>query len=692
MSSRDSILKAIAANQPALKPLPELDLEAVIRYDDQVLQFTSVLQSIGGAVITVDNLEGLKAELLEERAKGNFVINTVEALGVINQNMPNLQAGQLASLHKTYLKGTLAVAENGAIWLYEHQMVNRLIPFICEWLVIVVEKKTSSPPCIMPCKNRHGERGIWIIFGRSFQDSRYRTIPRDRSAWSERANGIYCVTFLLFNQYEKIVFIVALFLTGFFVQAQTEKLSLDKGWRFYQGDIPMPTIKGHGETYSNAKAGKAWGAAAPEFDDTEWRKLNLPHDWSVEQPFDSTENVSQGYRKRGIGWYRRSFKIDPKDRGRHIEIQFDGIATNAVVWFNGTIVHRNWCGYTSFYIDITPFLKYGDDLNKIAIRVDANIMEGWWYEGAGIYRHTWLLKRNPVHIMTDGVFANPIKRSTHQWLIPVETTIENAGKTAEEVEVESVLIDPSGKQIASAHANAKLGSLGKSVAKSNIEVSDPALWWVNQPTLYTVQTTVKKNGVAIDQLKTHCGFRTIKFTADSGFYLNDVWMKLKGTCNHQDHAGVGVAVPNSLWEFRIRKLKEMGSNAFRCAHNPPSKEFLDECDRQGLLVMDENRNFNSSPEYQLQLEWMLRRDRNHPSIILWSVFNEEPMQGTEIGYEMVRRMYHVVKEFDTTRPVTAAMNGGQFSPLNVSKQWMWWDSITISVLMIGIIRKIQLFR
>jgi beta-galactosidase len=166
---------------------------------------------------------------------------------------------------------------------------------------------------------------------------------------------------------------------------------------------------------------------------------------------------------------------------------------------------------------------------------------------------------------------------------------------------------------------------------------------------------------------THCGFRTITFTADSGFYLNDTYMKIKGTCNHQDHAGVGVAVPNSLWEFRIKKLKEMGSNAFRCAHNPPAKEFLDACDKLGLLVMDENRNFNTSPEYQRQLEWLIRRDRNHPSVILWSVFNEELTQGTEMGYEMVRRMSAVVKNLDTTRPVTAAMSGGQFTPINVSK-------------------------
>jgi beta-galactosidase len=466
---------------------------------------------------------------------------------------------------------------------------------------------------------------------------------------------------------KKIMLVFSLFAVCNTLSAQTEKLSLDIGWHFYLGDIPMPIITGHEVTYSNAKAGKAWGAAAPDYDDKNWRLLNLPHDWAVEQPFDSTENISQGYRKRGIGWYRRNFKLDAKDRNKHIELQFDGIATNATVWFNGNVVHRNWCGYTSFYIDISAFAKYGDEVNNIAIRVDAVEQEGWWYEGAGIYRHTWLVKQNSIHIITDGVYANPIKQNKSEWLIPVEATIENSGKAKSSVDVETILYDNTGKEITSNKTKSTVYPLEQSIAKINLQVSNPNLWWVDDPTLYKVKTIIKQNGATIDEVTTNCGFRTIKFTADSGFYLNDVNMKIKGTCNHQDHAGVGVAVPNSIWEFRVRKLKEMGSNAYRCAHNPPSKEFLDACDKYGLLVMDENRHFNSSPEYVRQLEWMVRRDRNHPSIILWSVFNEEPMQATEIGYEMARRMSSVVKHFDTTRPVTAAMNGGQFTPLNVSK-------------------------
>lgn len=446
-----------------------------------------------------------------------------------------------------------------------------------------------------------------------------------------------------------------------------EQLSLNQGWRFYQGDIPFPEIKGHGMSYGNAKAGKSWGAAAPEFDDTDWRLLNLPHDWAVEQPYDSTANLSQGYRKRGYGWYRRNFKLSQSDKGKFLELQFEGIATHCTVWFNGTLVNRNFCGYNSFSIDITPFAYYGNELNNIVVRVDAVQQEGWWYEGAGIYRNTWLVKTNPIHVITDGVFAQPIKDAKSGWIIPSEITIENAGKQDKEVQILIELINPSGKKITDKKISTSVKSLNRAIAKIQLEVANPELWTIEHPNLYQIKTSIIEAGKIIDQVNTTCGFRTIRFTADQGFFLNGKHVKLKGVCNHQDHAGVGVAVPDALWEFRLRRLKEMGANAYRCSHNPPSAAFLDACDRIGILVMDENRNFNVSPEYTRQLEWLVKRDRNHPSVILWSVFNEEPMQGTENGYELVRRMSAIVKQLDTTRPVTAAASGGLLTPINVAQ-------------------------
>lgn len=449
--------------------------------------------------------------------------------------------------------------------------------------------------------------------------------------------------------------------------AKNERLSLDKGWKFHLGDIPFPVIKGHSETYASTKAGYALGAAAPGYDDTDWQDVTLPHDWSVALPFDADENLSQNFKKRGYGWYRRIFRLDPSDRGKNIELQFDGIATHATVWVNGIEVHHNWCGYTSSYIDVTPLMQYGDAVNTIAIRVDAVAQEGWWYEGAGIYRHTWLVKRSPVHIITDGVYANPVKTSG-KWIIPAEVTLYNCSKSdAPDIDITIQLIDEDGKIATRKSMTLKSKLFDRTVAHLDIPVEAPRLWSVDSPYLYTVRTELRQHGALLDEQVTHCGFRTLRFDKDTGFYLNDKLLKIKGVCNHGDHAGVGTAVPNSLWEFRLRKLKEMGSNAYRCAHNPPAREFLEACDSIGILVMDENRLFNSSPEYLRQLEWMIRRDRNHPSVFMWSVFNEEPMQGTEIGYEMVRLMSAEVKKLDTTRPVTAAMNGGLFSKVNVSQ-------------------------
>ena len=446
-----------------------------------------------------------------------------------------------------------------------------------------------------------------------------------------------------------------------------ECLSLDQDWHFFLGDIPVPEITGQSMSYNSAKAGKAWGAADPDFDDSTWRVLDLPHDWAVEGPFDPKANSSQGSRPRGIGWYRRYIHLDAADRGKSLELKFDGVSTHCTVWLNGTLVHRNWCGYTGFSIDMTPFATYENQVNTLVVRVDAVAQEGWWYEGAGIYRHTWLIKRDPVHLVTDGVFANPIRESDGGWEIPIEATVRNDGTAPVTAEVRSELFDPKGNSVGQATGSVQADALDEGVARMVISVKKPELWSLDAPTLYTVRTTVTCGGVQKDQHSTLCGFRTIRFDPDKGFFLNDQPLKLKGTCNHQDAAGVGVAVPDSIWDYKIRRLKELGSNAYRCAHNPPSSAFLDACDRLGMLVMDENRNFNVSPEYERQLEWMVRRDRNHPSVILWSVFNEEPMQGTEAGYQMVRRMRAIVHKLDPTRPVTAAMSGGSETPINVSQ-------------------------
>ena len=278
-----------------------------------------------------------------------------------------------------------------------------------------------------------------------------------------------------------------------------ETLSLDQGWRFHLGDVAFtafgdsgglafgpPKINDH-----DAKTGAAWGAAASRFNDTSWRQLDLPHDWAVEQPFDRQANDSEGYRPRGIGWYRRQFRLDPAERGKNIELQFDGVATHCTVWFNGSPVQHNSCGYNSFYVDVTPMARYGNDLNTIAVRVDANIMEGWWYEGAGIYRHTWLVKRSPVHLVTDGVYANPVRAADGSWTIPVEATLKNSGRETASAVVDVKVVAPDGKEVVGGRSEAiRLDALAQGVARLSLSVPAPQLWSVDQPTLYKVRTTV----------------------------------------------------------------------------------------------------------------------------------------------------------------------------------------------------------
>ena len=446
-----------------------------------------------------------------------------------------------------------------------------------------------------------------------------------------------------------------------------EGASLNLGWRFHLGDIVPPPIRHHSAAYVAAKAGGARGAAGMSFNDGEWRTLDLPHDWAIETPPQKSENAAQGYRQRGYAWYRRSIHLDPSLEGRYIEIQFGAIATNATVWFNGTPVAHNWSGYNGFAIDISAMATFDAKPNVLAVRVDADAAEGWWYEGAGIYRDVWLVDRAPVSIATDGVHADPRRQSDGNWRIPVEVTVNSIEKAAAAVAITAELLDADGVVVASARANGEALPLGQGRIRAEIGDVRPRLWSLENPHLYSVRTRLLRDGQMVDERTTPCGFRTIRFDAQKGFFLNEVPTRIKGVCLHQDHAGVGVAVPPALVEWRVRQMKAMGCNAIRCSHGAPDTALLDVCDRLGVLVMNENRNFNVSPDYIEQLEWLVRRDRNRPSVFMWSVFNEEPLQGTQAGYEMVRRVSAAVKALDDSRPVTAAMNAGMFTPVNVSQ-------------------------
>jgi beta-galactosidase len=436
---------------------------------------------------------------------------------------------------------------------------------------------------------------------------------------------------------------------------------MDPAWRFHLGDLSSSEQQvdtdPHMTTYLEAKTGFARGPASPEFNDNAWRIVSLPHDWAVEGAFDQANNMDHGYLPAGVGWYRKTFNISDADAYKRIYIEFDGVFRNSTAWLNGHRLGTHVSGYTSFRYDVSDVLNYGGD-NVLAVRVDATDFEGWWYEGAGIYRHVWLLTVNPLHVAPWGVFvhAHP-EESFEKCDVSIETTLLNTGDLGLSCRLETTIVDAAGKVISSVRTIRNLAADSTTKLTQHVVLNQPELWSVDRPYVYTAHTVVKSDRHVQDTCNTSFGVRSIRFDAQTGFYLNRQPMKLKGTCNHQDHAGVGVALPDRLYEYRVRRLKEMGCNAYRCSHNPPAPELLEACDRLGMLVMDETRRMDSTPDGMAQLESILLRDRNHPCVILWSLGNEEPLQGSEAGARIISSMKRLVRKLDPTRPVTLAMNG-----------------------------------
>ena len=471
-----------------------------------------------------------------------------------------------------------------------------------------------------------------------------------------------------------------------------ERLLMDFNWRFHPGDAPdagtrfdYPEVKDLAKTRGD-QMGKEGGLAAdppdsvmaepgnavsfvrPNFDDRPWRQLDLPHDWAVELPFDPKADLKHGFKPIGpgfpensIGWYRREFDLPASDQGKTLWIEFDGVYRNSLVWLNGHCLGRHLDGYSSFRYDISGFAHCGGR-NELVVRVDASRFEGWFYEGAGIYRHVWLVKTSPLHITPDGVFV----WSTFPKNVPAgpaalhcKTTVANLTPARRMAEVNWSIIAPDGKAVenGSAHAVSRISSGAETEFTGEMKISSPVLWSPESPGLYTLVTTVESEGEVMDRTETPFGIRTIAFDAAKGFLLNGRPYLIKGTCNHQDHAGVGTALPDALQYFRLEKLKQMGCNAIRTSHNPPTPALLDACDRLGLLVTDENRRMDDGSWELDELKNLILRDRNHASVFIWSLGNEEPLQGTNTGAQAIAVMQNLAQQLDPTRPCTVAMNG-----------------------------------
>ncbi|MCY2931801.1 MAG: DUF4982 domain-containing protein [Planctomycetota bacterium] len=445
-----------------------------------------------------------------------------------------------------------------------------------------------------------------------------------------------------------------------------QRLLMDRGWKFAfgcAGDAAKDF--GYGTGVAFAKAGVCPGPADLAFDDAAWRTLDLPHDWAVELPFDEKANSMHGFKPVGpefpatsVGWYRRVFEAPREWEGKRLTVEFDGAFRDCRVFLNGHYVGANMCGYNSFLFDVSDLLAYGEK-NVLTVRVDASGFEGWFYEGAGIYRHVWMNVTEPVALGHWSTFvSSKVSPGAAAAVLTLRTTVENVSDTPARCQVSFTVVAPDGRTVAKAKTAAPVPAAGNKDIRQLLTVKKPALWSLEEPQRYRLIVEVRAGKTLLDVQETAFGIRTVEFSATKGFLLNGQVVKLKGVCCHQDHAGVGMALPDSLQEFRIRRLLDMGCNALRTSHNQPTPELLDVCDRLGMLVMDETRQVGTSREVLAELESLIRRDRNHPSVVIWSLGNEEmKIQGTPVGARIARTMKRLARRLDPTRPVTIAMNG-----------------------------------
>lgn len=425
--------------------------------------------------------------------------------------------------------------------------------------------------------------------------------------------------------------------------------NFDLGWRFLQGDV------------TNAER------AVFAYDG--WSKINLPHDWSILGPYAKTNSMDPrgGFLPTGIGWYRKYFSMPETLRGKKISIEFDGVYRHSDVWINGHFLGHYPFGYLGFAYDLTAYLKFGAEPNVIAVRVDNSKQpNSRWYSGSGIDRHVWITATDPLHVAHWGTQITTPKIATNSATVRVRTKILNEQAAEREIVLVSEIIGDAGEVLSAAQSSGKISANGEKEFDQNLEVPNPQLWSPDAPYLYQVRSRVKMGEGILDEYQTPVGIREIHYDANKGFSLNGVPVKMQGMCLHEDGGCVGSAVPEDVWERRLRLLKEMGCNAIRTSHNPPAPEFLDLCDRMGFLVMDEafdewkkgkvaqgyNKVFD---DWSIKdLTSFLRRDRNHPSVVMWSVGNEIFEQAATNGAEVLWPLVETCHAEDPTRPVTAA--------------------------------------
>ena len=445
-----------------------------------------------------------------------------------------------------------------------------------------------------------------------------------------------------------------------------QEILLNDGWLFHKGDIAEPVSPDKGFVYMQSKTErKKSGPAAYAFPDTpnafigsllspiKWEYVRIPHDYVLFQDCDKNENCSFGYFRYENAWYRKHFSLPENSENKRILLRFDGIAGKSVIYLNGCLMKHNFSSYNTFEIDITDYV-YFEKENVIAVSVSAEDFEGWWYKGGGIYRDVHLTLTENTAIDLFGVYAPAKKIGENLWEINFETTVVNANYEDKTVNVKSSIIAPDGTVIAESDGKGNISARSKAVLKYRAVIKNPLLWDCNNPNLYAVKTVIIENGKEIDESYTRIGFRTAEFTVDRGFLLNGKPVYINGVCAHQDFGLTGLAVTENIAKYKMSLIKEMGANGYRTSHYMQTESYLDACDELGILVFDEARWFESTPEAFEQLDSLIKRDRNRPSVILWSTSNEELLHLTENGRRLHRSIAAHIRKLDYTRPITAA--------------------------------------
>ncbi len=424
-------------------------------------------------------------------------------------------------------------------------------------------------------------------------------------------------------------------------------LDLTGTWLFHSGDFSKRSKLAGGEYHLSSKAGGALFHLEGFAENTAWREIQLPHDWLTELPVDETQDATPGCKRRDVAWYKKNLTL-PNEPIESAELIFDGVLGQCTVFVNGVVAARNFSGYNRFSVEIGDYLLPGGD-NEIAVFVDARRHEGWWYEGAGIYRPVSIRFRKDTRILQQDCF---VRTSENTVFADIAFTGDGSIKAA--------LMDITGKPVAEAEC------IGNESASLSITIENPARWSPENPNLYHLSITLEKNEQAVDKAVFPVGFRDIRWVSNVGMTMDEAPYLVKGICAHQDHGGLGAAVYEDVEEYRIARLKSLGANAYRCAHHAPSETLLSICDRLGMLVMVENRHFNVSEETMKQVDALVKLSRNHPCVFLYSLFNEEPWQDSFRGKRIAEKLRQRVLALDDTRAVVGAQNGGLLSDDNAA--------------------------